>query len=858
MSTLRPSHFIPAQIQGRLLTLAAIFMFVLGAALTISPAVREQTWQVSYLFNHWIGIAIWSILAYLAHRYVEQHLPDADPYLLPIASLLSGWGMLSIWRLTNTFGLRQAIWIALCFIVLLIGLRHREIPEFLRRYKYIWLTSGLLLTTLTFVLGANPMGSGPRLWLGCCGIYLQPSEPLKLLLVVYLAAYFADRIPISRRIFPLILPTLFLTGIALAILLIQRDLGTASIFVVLYAIMVYLASAKRRILILSALLLFGLVLAGYFFIDIIQYRLTSWFNPWQDPSGRSYQVIQSLLAIANGGVFGRGIGLGSPSVVPVAHSDFIFTAIAEETGLVGSLVLLLLIGTFTTRCFTIALRAERHFERLLAAGLGTYIGIQSIVILGGNLRLLPLTGVTLPFVSYGGSSLLTSFLALMLLLQISNSTERDPAPLSKSTPYLLVPAIINIGLLSLAFANGWWGIVRSGDLLTRYDNPRRSIADRYVLRGSLLDRRNQLIAYTDGVPGSYKRVYAYPELSSIIGYTHSVYGQAGLEAQLDPYLRGLQGYPASQLWWQRLLYGNPPPGLDVRLSLDLSLQEQADALLGNTRGAVVLVNANTGEILVMASHPTYDANLLDDIGAQLLTAADAPLLNRASQGLYSPGTSLTPFLLAELFDSGFELPEFPSSLLMQQDGRLIRCTMREDRPPDWGNVLPAGCPQPLVTLAQTLGAQKTANMIEKLGMQTNDSRLEMLAIGQTISTTPLNMVLIAAAISNQGLAPAAQLPIAVDIPGQGWVILPPQGQPQVIFSAQGANMAAETLQSADNPFWESMGRIESGDNPLIWYLGGTLPNWQGTPVAIVVITETDNPSIAQETGRGILNVAIQP
>ncbi len=844
----------PAQIQSRLLGIAAGFVIVLGISLSISPAVRERTWQVDFLFSHWIGISAWLLLTYLTHRYIVRSLPDADPYILPIAALLSGWGMLSIWRLTTAFGMRQAIWIGVCFSVLLIGLRKNQIPEFLKKYKYIWLTSGLTLTALTIVFGSNPIGSGPRLWLGCCGVYLQPSEPLKLLLIVFLAAYFAARIPISGRFFSLLTPTLFLNGMALAILLVQRDLGTASIFVALYAIMIYLASTRRRVLILSLLLLGGLGLAGYFFVDIIQYRLTSWFNPWQDPSGRSYQIIQSLLAIANGGIFGRGLGMGSPTLVPVAHSDFIYAAIAEETGLVGSLILLLLIGFFVMRCFMIALRAEGYFERLLSAGLGAYIGIQSIVIIGGNLRLLPLTGVTLPFVSYGGSSLLTSFLALLLLLQISNNTEGDPAPLTKTTPYLLVPVTISIGLLALAFSNGWWSLIRSGDLLARYDNPRRSIADLYVQRGSLLDRRNQPIAYTSGQAGELKRTYSYPNLSPVIGYTHNVYGQAGLEAELDAYLRGLAGYPTSQVWWQHLLYGYPPPGLDVRLSIDTSLQEKTDKLLGESKGAAVLLNAQSGEILVMSSHPTFDANQLDTIGAETLSSPDAPLLNRASQGQYRVGTALGPFLLAQRLEQGLALPDFPDSLLIQQNGRLIRCTLRSNLPPAWENALPAGCPQPLQTLAEALGSSESAQLIEKLGIEQGSD----LALGQSATLTPLQMGLAAAAISNAGISPAAQIALAVNTPAQGWVILPAKEQPKSLFSAESANAAAQFLQAGEKPYWESMGRLDQKENPLAWYLGGTLPGWQGTPLAIVIVIESDDPELAQKMGREILEAAIQP
>jgi len=855
---LRFPYLTPSQIQARLLTIAVGFVLLLSLTLTLSPAAREQTWDATYRLNHWGGVALWLAGVILAHWQVKKHLPDADPYLLPVASLLSGWGLLSIWRLTGEFGLRQSLWILICYVFLVVVLRRSEILDFLRKYKYIWLTSGLLLTALTFLLGTNPVGYGPRLWLGCCGVYLQPSEPLKLLLIVYLAAYFAGRMPVTGRIFALLLPTLVLTGLALAILVVQRDLGTASIFVLLYAAMVYHASAKRRILLVSALLLAGLGLVGYSFIEIIQYRLVTWFNPWLDPSGRSYQVIQSLLAVANGGLVGRGIGMGSPGVVPVAHSDFIFSAIAEETGLAGGLVLLVLVGILVARCYVIALKAENHFERLLAAGLGAYLGIQSIVIIGGNLRLLPLTGVTLPFVSYGGSSLLTSFMALLLLLQISNGREQqDPAPLLRPAPYLLMPSLLGLGLFSLALVAGWWGFIRADDLLARYDNPRRAIADRYVPRGALLDRNNSLISYSERDTGFYNRIYSYVNLSSVIGYTHNIYGQAGLEAQLDPYLRGQAGYPSRQIWLQRLLTGYPPPGLDVRLSIDLTLQAQADQALAGNKGAVVLLNAQTGEVLVMASQPTFDANLLDEIGADLLSAPDSPLLNRATQGIYPVGTSLAPFLLAELYEQNMAMPAFPSSLFIELDEQLIRCTLRAESPPDWQNALPAGCPRPLLALGDALG-NRLAALADKIGLQYTPGNAEFLAIGQNARITPLAMAQAAASLGNDGRVPAPQLPLAVNIPGTGWVILPLQGEPRNAFSAEAASQAALALQAGERPYWESMGRFESRANPVTWYLGGSLPDWQGVPLVVVVALEADNPVLAREIGRGLLEFALSP
>jgi cell division protein FtsW (lipid II flippase) len=193
-------------------------------------------------------------------------MPHRDPYLLPLAGLLSGWGVLAVWRLDSGLGLRQALWVVVGLAALLFILNNAKTLSFLRRHRYVLLATGLLLTALTLVLGSNPPGVGPRLWLGCCGLYLQPSEPLKLLLVAYLAAYLADRAPIHVRIFPLLPPTILLTSLALLILIVQQDLGTTSIFILLYTAMLYLATEKRRVLVLAAGALVFATLTGYSFI----------------------------------------------------------------------------------------------------------------------------------------------------------------------------------------------------------------------------------------------------------------------------------------------------------------------------------------------------------------------------------------------------------------------------------------------------------------------------------------------------------------------------------------------------------------------------------------------------------------
>ena len=229
------------------------------------------------------------------HALLSRELPRRDPYLLPSAALLSGLGLLTIWRLLPEFGLRQAIWLLLAGGVVVATLRLLADLTTLRRYKYLLLLGGLLLTAATLVFGVNPSGLGAEQWLGCCGIYLQPSEPLKLLLIAFLAAYLAD-VPdltkiknIWRQLVPLLAPTVFMTALALLVLLVQRDLGTASIFLMVFAAVLYLATERRALLAVSLVVLAATAVGGYLLFDVVKLRVDIWLDPFLDASGQGYQ-----------------------------------------------------------------------------------------------------------------------------------------------------------------------------------------------------------------------------------------------------------------------------------------------------------------------------------------------------------------------------------------------------------------------------------------------------------------------------------------------------------------------------------------------------------------------------------------
>lgn len=415
-----------------LLVLALAFTAAAFAALAAAPAARLAQWEsTSFTGGYLFSILAWAAAAMIGHAVLAWRLPRRDPLLFPIVMLLSGWGLALVWRLAPAFGFRQTIWLVVAALGMIAVVAAPGDLRWLRRYRYLWLVSALALTALTLVVGINPSGGGPELWLGLGGIFFQPSEALKLLFVVYLAAYLAEKTSPSPPVrvgrgqtLALLAPLLLMWALSLVLLVSQRDLGTGSLIFAVFAALLYLAAGQKRYLVIGGVLLVVGAAISYLLFDVVRLRVEAWLDPFADPSGRSFQIVQSLIAVANGGLFGRGFGVGAPTVIPVVHSDFVFAAIMEEWGLVGGLAALSLILILVSRGFRLALLARGSFRRLLAGGLAALVGMQSALIVGGVIRVLPLTGVTLPFLSYGGSSLLINFIIAGLLLKLSDDANQ--------------------------------------------------------------------------------------------------------------------------------------------------------------------------------------------------------------------------------------------------------------------------------------------------------------------------------------------------------------------------------------------------------------------------------------------------
>jgi cell division protein FtsW (lipid II flippase) len=383
----------------------------------------------------------------VAHLAVRFTAPNADPYLLPMAGLLSAIGVTEIYRLRAGDAFRQGLWVVIAvglFVATLVLLR-RDYRR-LEAYKYIFGLSAIGLLILPALPHFGQTVNGARLWVRVGSLQFQPGELAKIMLIVFLAGYLREkREVLAQGRLKDFGPLLLIWGACMLVLVETKDLGSALLYFAIFLAMLYVATARLTFVWIGL----GLFLAGaygaYEKVPHIRDRVTIWLHPWTDhpvpcaltgkPALRqdcaSYQLVKSLYSIANGHYGGTGLAKGTfattngSSLIPDLKSDFIYSALAQELGLIGVCALILVYMLFVSRGFRIALLAQDGFSKLLAVGLTFSFAIQTFIIVGGVLRIIPLTGITFPFISYGGSSVVANFVLLALLLLVSNRANRE-------------------------------------------------------------------------------------------------------------------------------------------------------------------------------------------------------------------------------------------------------------------------------------------------------------------------------------------------------------------------------------------------------------------------------------------------
>ncbi|KAA0233877.1 MAG: putative FtsW-like protein [Acidimicrobiales bacterium] len=423
---------------GRVRRNTELGLILLGAVITIGAYILASLGRSDVLpadvVPFLVAVLVLLLGAHIANRFLA---PDADGLLLPLAALLNGIGYVFIARLDEDLAGLQAMWTAVgigLYIATLLVVRRTRLLE---RYRFTVGLLAMLLLLLPLVPSVGQQIGGARIWVSLGPVNFQPGEFAKIAFAVFFAGYLVERrellgmatfklgpvhIPDPKHLAPVVIAW----GVSLVVMMFERDLGSALLFFVLFLVMLWIAT-QRVWYVATGFVLFGL---GAWFswtrFSHVQVRVSAWLDPWADPDTAG-QIIEGTYAMAWGGLAGTGLGLGFPWKIPVVETDFIFAAIGEELGLLGATAVIVAFLLMTGSGLRIAARASDPFDKLLATGLTTLLAVQAFIIIGGVVRLLPLTGVTLPFVSYGGSSLLANYVLLALLVRISDQSSRRPA-----------------------------------------------------------------------------------------------------------------------------------------------------------------------------------------------------------------------------------------------------------------------------------------------------------------------------------------------------------------------------------------------------------------------------------------------
>ncbi|MEE0845979.1 MAG: FtsW/RodA/SpoVE family cell cycle protein [Eggerthellaceae bacterium] len=627
-----------------------------------------------------LGVPIGIFLAFVvAHLAARKLAPGADPAILPLAFALSGIGIAFVTRLRPELAVGQLMWLFVgvaCLVVVLLIVRNLDK---LAQYKYTLMLVGLILLVSPIIPGIGQEINGSRIWLSIGPFSFQPGEIAKIAVVLFLAGYLAAnremlsvftwrigplRLPDARALVPLLVMWL----ISIGIVAFERDLGSALVFFFVFLVMLYVATGKKSYVIAGVLMMAVAGVGLYFVFDHVQVRVATWLDPFADAQNTGYQLVQTIYSLADGGLFGVGIGRGLAEQIPVVESDFIFAAIGEETGLLGAAGLLLLYLCLAIRGMLTAARAKSDVSSFTAVGLTSIIVLQAFIIVGGVTRLIPLTGLTLPFISQGGSSLLASFISVALLLRAGDEGTGVGKEMTSATTMIstanvlgrvalgkrLTVAMVGFSVLfALLVANLTLIMVVQADYYQDMPGNNHTMAkEANTERGSISTYDGVVLAESQlQDDGTYERVYPAGDLAShVVGYYSTRYGTSGIEASENSTLKGQQNFAS----WTDVINaaaGISTPGNDVRLTLSSTIQQKVQDALEGVTGAAVVIDPRTGAVLAMASSPTYDANDAESL-LESSSGDSSQLFNRATQALYAPGSTFKIISLATALENG--------------------------------------------------------------------------------------------------------------------------------------------------------------------------------------------------------------
>ena len=887
--------------------------------------------------------------------------PQADQLLLPWLGLIGGIGLATLYRLPTpsywdsvsgrlvyatgnmAYVERQATFLMMGIgLAVLIAVTPRLLA-WLRDHRFVAIMLGLGLLAAAALFGREAAAGGPRVSLNLGLFQFQPSELIKLLFVIYLASYLRVIQPHLKRltytplrILPVphmnqLLPILLILGSGLTFLVLMSDLGSALLLIILLPLLLYAAVPRHVFWYMAITVLFSayLLWSGLNWLPLnseqtnqplatitnllpdrvsdgwlrVEERVANYQDPWgsctEVNNCASYQTLHALYAVAAGGLTGSGPGQGMPgqAIIPFVHTDMVYALLVEEWGLLGAGALLLLYWLFIRRGLTIAQRQTDPFSHLLAVGIVAIFALQLFIIIGGTINLIPLTGITVPFLSYGGSSVIVNSLMVGLLLSLSAQTDGQHLSYATHERLLQMHRFLALGFVLLLVGTAYWSLWKGPQLSVAFAEP-SPLNDNLVARqreAAWLNRveRGRILAADGTVLVNNRdngRYYHLPSAVHILGQVDGLgRGLSGLEAAYNDALLGRGRYDWPTIWAQQT--AGHWQGNDLQTTIDPRWQQAAHTHLGHHQGAVVVLDAQTGAVLAMVSHPLYDPGVINSPAAidELNRSAATPFLNRATEGLFPPGSTFKTVTGAAALTTGIAEPttvyNFSQDIWYWEGNRTCHR--------QWvGGAVISSCNSERRQMSFSEGFADSDNVLfaqlaVELGRETFWEQTAAFGFGQTIpfdlpvtpsqlagdplwldepgqlamsgfgqarvQATPLQMALVAAAVANEGQLPTPYLVERIIDPTER-PLHQTKPQPwQRALSQPVAQQMAEVMVESVEIGWASSAAVEGlvvggktgtaewsgtpqGRPPHAWFIGfAEMPD--GQLVAIAVLAE---------------------
>lgn len=694
--------------------------------------------------------------------------------LLPLWSISQFFLVISfviLARLSIELGVRQLFLATLSYaVVFLVAFIYSKV-KFLQ-----YLGIPCIIIAFALLLMTNATIGGATNWLKIGNFSFQPSEIVKILYIIFLASVFTQFAKYDNK---MLMMTGLLTSGLVFVQVFQKDLGSALIFYVVFILMTYVYTTNRFYIITGFVVtMLGGLLAYYKFAHV-RVRIEAWIDPWTDIDNQGYQITQSLFAIGNGGLFGTGLSLGHPDKIPVVTTDFIYSAIFEEMGMIVGIMMIFMAMFFLLFGILMIKKSKLDFDFLLGSGLLIILAFQSFLIIGGVTKFVPLTGVTLPFVSYGGSSLVTSFIMLGLLQGICLNQLDDKKKgkgkkkrEKRNKPLGRIRIMFAVMFIALSGYIIYYTLFLAPDMVMNDYNSRLTDIENSIVRGTIYDRNMEVLATSQVDGDDVVRIYPYGNtFAHTIGYVD--YGRTGIEAYSH-----IDLIKTNSTLSERILAKVTNEKLQansVVTTLDFELQLLARDLLGDNRGAIVAIEPSSGKILSMVSTPDFDPNNIENLYEGISKDADkAALLNRATQGLYPPASTYKIITTIAYLENNNE-DDFSHYCLGEDiigDKRIHCYNSVVHGRLSLDDAFAKSCNTAYAGIGQNLDADRLKEISEVfmynkpialeletspsqfvLNSQSSKPEITETSIGQGKTlVTPLNSALIVSAIANDGIA----------------------------------------------------------------------------------------------------------